>query len=94
MLAKAITKSFAEAGTWISAHPQEAAQISVDKKYTAGDVKLNGDLLAQYQFISDPALAKASYMDYLKGMKQLNILDPATDVDTLVKNSFVDLSKS
>lgn len=57
-VAKMIVKSLAEADEWITAHPQEAAQISIDKKYTGGNVALNSDLLSQYKYISDTKLAK------------------------------------
>lgn len=91
-IAKALTKSFAEAGQWVAAHPQEAAQLEVDKQYTGGDAALNGALLSKYKYISDPALAKTSYTSYLNGMKQLEMLDPATKVDVMVQQTFVDLS--
>ncbi len=92
-IAKAITNSLAEAGDWITAHPQEAAQIGVDKKYTGGDAAMNGSLLAQYQFIADPVKARESYVYYLQGMKQLHMLDATTEIEELVRKSFVDVSK-
>lgn len=92
-IAKALTKSFAEATGWVGTHPKEAAQISIDKKYTGGDVALNSALLADYRWISDPVKARQSYIYFLNGMKQLQFLDAATEVEALVKHSFVELKQ-
>ncbi len=92
-IARLLTQSFAEATAWVGAHPKEAAQIGVDKKYTGGSLELNSQLLASYKWISDPEKSRQSYTYFLSGMKQLNVLDASTQVDTLVKHSFIILAK-
>jgi NitT/TauT family transport system substrate-binding protein len=89
-LARALVKSFAEAGDWIAKNPKRAAQISIDMKYTGGDADLNGRLLASYPWIhSNERKARASYTFILKGMKQLGMLEPTTDINALVQRSFI-----
>lgn len=91
-IAKLLTKSFAEATEWVAAHPQEAAQISIDKNYTWGDAMLISTILAKYHWISSPLKAKQSYTNFLNGMKELQFLDASTDVEALVTHSFIDLN--
>jgi NitT/TauT family transport system substrate-binding protein len=89
-VARALTASFAEADQWIAANPQRAAQISVDMKYTSGDAQLNGDLLAKYKWYpNDEKRATDSYRYFLKGMVDLKMLDPSTDVDALIQKTFI-----
>ena len=92
-IAKAITKSFDEAAQWVAQNPQAAAELSVDKKYTSGDAKLNASLLAQYEWSKTEKKARESYVNYLKGMQSLGMLDANTDVNILVKKTLVYLGE-
>ncbi|WP_026486253.1 ABC transporter substrate-binding protein [Caldanaerobius polysaccharolyticus] len=90
-IAKAITKSYAEADKWIEQHPDETAKLEADKKYVPGDVELNAKLLKSYEFISDKNRAKKSFKTLVTYIKQQKILDPTTDINTFVNNVFVDI---
>jgi NitT/TauT family transport system substrate-binding protein len=90
-VAKAITDAIEEGAAWVGAHPQEAAQLAVDRKYIDGDVATNAKLLASYEFINDPSRAKASVTTILNAMKEQNILDKTTDVSDFANKVFVDL---
>jgi NitT/TauT family transport system substrate-binding protein len=92
-IARLLTNAFAEATAWVGAHPKEAAQIGVDKKYVGGSLELNTQLLSAYKWISDPEKSRKDYAFFLNGMKQLNVLDASTQVEDLVKHSFVILAK-
>lgn len=92
-VAKAITEAFNEAGALVQQNPQEAAQIAIDKKYTAGDPATSSSLLSEYTFKSDPAKAKESLAFFLKGLKDQQILDSSTDPNELLQTVFVDVSK-
>lgn len=91
--AKAITEAIQAGGVWVEKNPQEAAKLAIDKKYTGGDVTTSGELLHEYTFTSDTAKAKESLAFYFNGLKEQKILDPSTDPQLLLENTFVDLYK-
>jgi NitT/TauT family transport system substrate-binding protein len=89
-IARALAKSFSEAGDWIAKNPKRAAQISIDMKYTAGDADLNGQLLASYPWIhGNEKRVKGSYTLILTQMKKLGMLESTTDINAFVKKTFV-----
>lgn len=49
--AEKATRALLKAAAWVQKHPEEAAKLALDKKYTAGNVKLNSTLLKGYSFI-------------------------------------------
>jgi ABC-type nitrate/sulfonate/bicarbonate transport system substrate-binding protein len=73
-----LTNAFAEATAWVGAHPKEAAQIGVDKKYVGGSLELNTQLLSAYKCISRPGKIRKDYAFFLKRMKHVNVLDAST----------------
>ena len=89
--AKAITEALQEATLWVEQNPQEAARISIDKKYTGGDPQTSGQLLDEYTFEVNPAKAKESLRFFLTNLKEQQILDQSTDPEKLLENTFVDL---
>jgi NitT/TauT family transport system substrate-binding protein len=89
-IARALTKSFAEAADWIVRDPKRAAQIGIDMKYTGGDVDLNTALLRQYHWWhNDPKRARTSLVAFLTGMKKVGMLERTTDINALVKRTFI-----
>ena len=50
-LAKGFTKAVMKGAAYIGKHPEEVAQLLHDKKYIAGDVQQNIELLKSYSFI-------------------------------------------
>ncbi|MCD2348521.1 ABC transporter substrate-binding protein [Clostridium guangxiense] len=90
-VAKEITDAWAEATAWVEKHPEEAAKITVDKKYvSSGDELENSKLISNYEFIADKKKAKQDFTNTLKAMKKQNILDSNTDIDKLVKDTFIE----
>jgi NitT/TauT family transport system substrate-binding protein len=93
-IAKALTKSFAEAADWIVKNPKRTAQISIDMKYTGGDADLNASLLQQYHWWhNDAKRARTSYVAFLTDMKKLGMLEKNTDINALVKRTFIYMGK-
>lgn len=43
-------RALAKASAWVQKHPQEAAQLELDKKYVAGNIELNTSLLESYNY--------------------------------------------
>lgn len=88
-IAKKITLALRKAGEWISKHPQETAELAVNKKYIGGSIALNTKLLSDYQFKSDPAVARNSILFYLKNMHEQGILDSNTVPNELLQHMFL-----
>lgn len=94
-VAKKITEAFSLAGKYISENPSEAAKIAIDKKYTAGDVKITSKLLGDYQWISgETERSKQSVQDLYGMLKENGVLDTQTDISELTNKVFVDLDKN
>lgn len=50
-VAAAFTRAALKAAVWVHEHPDEAAQIQVDKKYVAGDPVFNASILRHYNYM-------------------------------------------
>ncbi|MEN6412810.1 MAG: ABC transporter substrate-binding protein [Veillonellales bacterium] len=90
-IAKKITAAIREAGEWIAQHPQETAELAVNKKYIGGSIELNTKLLSDYQFKSSPSLAQSSLLFHLESMHEQGILDSSTDPNELLQHMFLSL---
>lgn len=84
-----ITLSFAQAGQWVEENPAEAARITIEKKYSSGDIDTVTQLLTDYTFKSDPAAAEKSMEFYFKALKDQEIFDSTTDPEALLKSVFI-----
>lgn len=87
--AKAITQAMQDATRWVQENPDEAARISIEKKYSGGDIATTAQLLKQYHFNPDINKAEESLHFYYRGLKEQGIFDASTDTDQLFKNTFV-----
>ncbi|MBQ1435728.1 MAG: ABC transporter substrate-binding protein [Clostridia bacterium] len=50
-VAAAFTRAVLKAAVWVNEHPEEAAQIQIDKDYVAGDAEFNAKVLRSYNYI-------------------------------------------
>ncbi len=91
-VAKAITEALREASLWVEQNPGEAARISIDKKYTSGELVTSSQLLDDYKFEPNPSKAKESLRFYLRNLKEQQILEKSTEPDRLLEKTFVDLN--
>ncbi|MCX7923545.1 MAG: ABC transporter substrate-binding protein [Clostridia bacterium] len=89
--AAAATRAIMKAAKWVSENPKEAAKIEVEKKYVAGDEKVNGDILHDYNYIPSVDGGEKALYTAAKEMKEIGILDKDTDTEALAKSSFVRL---
>lgn len=92
-VAKAITEALKEASLWVGKNPQEAATLAIEKKYTGGNVEINGQLLKEYKFLPDTAKAKESLLFHLKNMSEQQILEKSTEPQKLANQIFLDVKK-
>lgn len=90
-LARTITAALNEASLWVEQNPKEAAKISIEQKYTSGDIETTGQLLEDYKFVPDKAKSKESLKFFLNGLKDQQILEQSTDPNKLFENIFLDL---
>lgn len=84
-------RAIQKAAHWVAEHPDEAAQIQVDKKWVPGDPKLNGEVLATYDFRPSGSGAKEALEVTAKDLKSLGLLKKDTDVAKLVERSYIHL---
>lgn len=86
--AAAITRAILKAAEWVGEHPQEAAQIELDKEYVGGNVDLNSHLLASYSWEPSISQAKENIRYFITEQKAQGILDSSTSVDDLYNRVF------
>ena len=90
-LAAKFTRAVQKGSAWVEKHPQEAAQMQIDKQYVSGDATLNGEILESYYFNPSveggyQALDKTS-----RELQEIGILKAETDIEAFIQNSFIKL---
>ncbi len=86
--AAAITRAILKAAKWVGEHPEEAAQIEIDKGYVGGNVDLNARLLASYDWEPSISQAKENIRYFITEQKAQGILESSTNVDDLYNRVF------
>ncbi|HSV49488.1 MAG TPA: ABC transporter substrate-binding protein [Candidatus Acidoferrales bacterium] len=86
--AAAITRAILKAAQWVGEHPEEAAQISIDKGYVGGNTNLNARLLASYDWEPSISKAKDNIRYFITEQKAQGILDSTTNVEDLYNRVF------
>ncbi|WP_058302292.1 ABC transporter substrate-binding protein [Gorillibacterium timonense] len=84
-------RAIQKAAHWVAEHPDEAAQIQIDKKWVPGDPKLNGEVLATYDFRPSGSGAKDALAVTAKDLQSLGLLKETTSIDQLVEHSYIHL---
>lgn len=89
--AAAITRAILKAARWVSANTKEAARISVEKKYVAGNPELNAKIMSGYHYIPSVKGGQQAIIVAAKEMQEAGILNKSTDVNQLAKIAFLPL---
>ncbi len=76
------------AALWVQQHPQEAAKLELDKKYVAGNIEMNTDLLKSYNFNPSVQGAQKALEAVTKELASIGIINPKTDSEKFVKEHF------
>lgn len=84
-------RAIQKAAHWVAENPDEAAQIQIDKKWVPGDPKLNGEVLATYDFRPSGSGAKEALSVTAKDLQSLGLLKETTNIDQLVERSYIHL---
>lgn len=87
-IAAAFTRAVLKGAAYVAAHPEETAQLQIDKEYVSGDLALNTEILKSYRYIPSvqggyDALAKVA-----QDLQDIGVLKSTTDVNALVEKSF------
>jgi NitT/TauT family transport system substrate-binding protein len=77
------------AAKWVEANPAAAARLSVEKKYLASTVEQNAVSIAALRYVPSVSGAELAVKQAAAEMKASKMLAPSTDVDELVKRTFV-----
>lgn len=85
-IAKRMCQAFKKATEYLAAHPQEAAQMEMDKGYIAGDAALNTKLISDYTWVSgDQKLIKDSFTEIWHQVARAGALeDTPADLDSYI----------
>lgn len=87
-IAAAFTRAVLKGSAYVAAHPEETAQLQLDKEYVSGDLALNTEILKSYRYIPSvqggyDALAKVA-----QDLQTIGVLKSTTDVPAMVERSF------
>ena len=87
-LAAKYTRALQKASKWVAEHPEESAQIQVEKKWVPGDPAFNAKILKTYNYIPSYQGAYDAFASTAKQMQHVGMLDSGIDVTGLQKESF------
>ena len=88
-IARSLYKGFIGGVQLCRENPKEVAEVLVNKGYVGESVEFTTRCLEDYIFWDNPVDAERSYKWYLGIMKDVNILDDATNIEELFKRSFI-----
>lgn len=92
---KAIARAYQKADAWIKEHPEETAQLEIDKKYIASDdVKLVTQLIKSYDFEYTTDTAKDDISYFVKKLDKTGFLKDNTDPAQFANDTYYDILKS
>lgn len=87
-IAKAFTDAVLKASAWVAEHPEETAQLQVEKEYVSGDPAANAEILKSYKFIPSVQGGYDALANVSKDLQEIGVLKADTDVDALIERSF------
>jgi NitT/TauT family transport system substrate-binding protein len=88
-IAAKYTRAMQKASAWIQDNKDEVAQIQVDNKWVAGDVKVNAEVLKTFNYIPSYSGAYDIFGIIAPQLQAVGMLDADIDVKALQENSFV-----
>jgi NitT/TauT family transport system substrate-binding protein len=81
-------RAIQKASKWVQENPDEAARIITEKKYIAGEVAVNAQVLKTFNYRASVSQALTAIERNAKELQQIGIVASDVDVDALVKNTF------
>lgn len=89
--AAALTRALMKATLWVNEHREEAAQLSVEKKYTGGTAAGNAKLLAKYRYVPGIKSAQRDLLLGIKNLKAAGVLE-TREPEALAERIFVSVT--
>lgn len=87
---KKVVRAFRKAAQYLEEHPEEAAQMAIDKGYIAGTPELNAKLISDYRWITgDKELAYNSILEIWNQIDRAGALEKGKDKKALADSMFV-----
>jgi NitT/TauT family transport system substrate-binding protein len=82
-------RAIQKASKWVHENPDETARIITEKKYIAGEIAVNAQVLKTYSYKASVSQALVAIERNARELQQIGIVAADVDVDALVKNTFV-----
>jgi NitT/TauT family transport system substrate-binding protein len=87
-VAAAVSRGLLKAAKWVSANPEAAASLAIEKKYVGGTVELNAKSLASLNFIPSVSGGRKALILAGNEMKASQMLEATTDIEQLANRIF------
>lgn len=87
-IAAGFTRAVLKGSAWVAAHPEETAQIQVDKEYVTGDVSFIANILKSYNYIPSVQGGYEALENVSRDLQTIGVLKSDTDIDALIDRSF------
>jgi NitT/TauT family transport system substrate-binding protein len=81
-------RAIQKASKWVQENPDETARIITEKKYIAGEVAVNAQVLKTYNYKASVSQARTAIDRNARELQQIGIVDKSVDVPALVRNTF------
>jgi NitT/TauT family transport system substrate-binding protein len=82
-------RAIQKASKWVQENPDETARIITEKKYIAGEIAVNAQVLKTYNYKASVSAAQSALDRNARELQQIGIVAADVDVPALVKNTFV-----
>ncbi|MDR3356643.1 MAG: ABC transporter substrate-binding protein [Spirochaetaceae bacterium] len=86
-----MTRAIQKACRWVRENPGETARILEEKKYVAGDPKVNAEVLSTYNWNSSVSAARVALSNNLGDLQKIGLVPPGANVEAIVNNTFLSL---
>jgi NitT/TauT family transport system substrate-binding protein len=81
-------RALQKASKWVEENPDEAAKIITEKKYIAGEIAVNAQVLKTFNYRASVSLARTAIDRNARELQQIGFVDADVDVGALVNNTF------
>jgi NitT/TauT family transport system substrate-binding protein len=81
-------RAIQKASKWVQENPDETARIITEKRYIAGEVAVNAQVLKTYNYRASVSQARVAIERNARELQQIGLVDQEVDVDALVRNTY------
>lgn len=83
------TRAVMKASAWVDEHPEETAQLLIEKEYLSGDPTVFAGILESYNFKPSVQGGYEAVQKNAEEFVKIGLLNQDTDVDAFVKRAFI-----